>query len=153
MLLGFDETLRVDSVASVPASLSCHPLRASEGLEALAAICVTVTPRRPRLDDALGQCCIISRLLCSILPVQLILLGGHLESPVLRVRWFWQEMLEGRFGFGLTRLQVLSSSLNRLVPQVSLQYEVVVQGPKMNGAGKRFLLSFFVKDQYSLVHC
>ena len=64
--------------------------------------------------------------------MQLISLGGHLESPVLRVSWFWQEMLEGRFG--LTRLQVLSSSLNLLVPQVSLQYEVVVQGPKMNGA-------------------
>ena len=30
-------------------------------------------------------------LLC--LPVQLVLLGGHLESPVLRVSWFWQEML------------------------------------------------------------
>ena len=72
----------------------------------------------------------------NILPVQLNLLGRHLESPVLRVSWFWQEMLEGRFGFGLTRLQVLSSSLNLLVPQVSLQYEVVVQLPKMKGAGR-----------------
>ena len=69
--------------------------------------------------------------------MQLNLLGRHLESPVLRVSWFWQEMLEGRFGFGLTRLQVLISSLNRLVPQVSLQYEVDIQGPKMNGAGKK----------------
>ena len=121
MLLSFDDTFGVDRVASVPAPLSCHPLKASEGLEALAAICVTVAPGRPWFGYALGQCCIISRLLCSILPVQLILLGGHLESPVLRVSWFWQEMLEGRFGFGLTRLQVLSSSLNLLVPQVSLQ--------------------------------
>ena len=83
--------------------------------------------------------------------MQLISLGGHLEFPVLRVSWFWQEMLEGRFGFGLTRLQVLSSSLNLLVPQVSLQYEVVVQGPKMNGAGKRFLLSFFCEG--SILTC
>ena len=43
--LSFDDTFGVDDVAPVPTPLSCHPLKASEGLEALAAICVTVTPR------------------------------------------------------------------------------------------------------------
>ena len=129
-------TFKVDRVAPVPTALSCDTLKASEGLQALTTVCVTVTPRRPWCDDALGRCYIISCLLCSILPVQLISLGGHLESPVLRVSWFWQEMLAGRFG--LTRLQVLSSSPNLLVPQLSLQYGVLVQGPKMNGAGISF---------------
>ena len=80
-------------------------------------------------------------LLCSVLPVQLMLLGGHIESPVLRVSWFWQEMLAGRFG--LIGVQVRNSSLNLLVPQVSLQYGVLVQLPKMNGAGKKGLNLFF----------
>ena len=75
--------------------------------------------------------------MCSILPAQLMLLGGQLEFPVLRVSWFWQEMLAGRFG--LIRVQVLNSSLNLLVPQVSLQYGVGVQFPKMNGTGKKSL--------------
>ena len=52
-------------------------------------------------------------------PVQLRLLGGHLMSPVLRVSWFWQEMLAGRFG--LMAVQVLVSSLNLFVPQDLLQ--------------------------------
>ena len=80
-------------------------------------------------------------LLCSVLPVQLMLLGGHIESPVLRVCWFWQEMLAGRFE--LIGVQVRNSSLNLLVPQVSLQYGVLVQLPKMNGAGKKGLNLFF----------
>ena len=42
-------------MAPVPTSLSRHPLKASEGLEALATVCITVTPRRPRLDDAWGD--------------------------------------------------------------------------------------------------
>ena len=81
------------------------------------------------------QVCLQICLLCSALPAQLMLLGGQLEFPVLRVSWFWQEMLAGRFG--LIGVQVRNSSLNLLVPQVSLQYGVVVQLPKMNGAGKR----------------
>ena len=64
-----------------------------------------------------------------------MLLGGHRDSPVLRVISFWQEMLASRFG--LIRVQVLSSSMNLLVPQVSLQYEVLVQGPKMKGAERK----------------
>ena len=64
-----------------------------------------------------------------------MLLGGQLEFPVLRVVWFWQEMLAGRFG--LIGVQVLISSPNLLVPQLALQKVVVVQGPKMKGAGRK----------------
>ena len=79
-----------------------------------------------------------------------MLLGGHFESPVLRVSWFWQVMLSGRFG--LMGVQVLISNLNLLSPQVSLQYGVFFQGPKMKGAGKKVLISA-IKVQYTLVHC
>ena len=68
-----------------------------------------------------------------------MLLGGHFESPVLRVSWFSQVMLSGRFG--LIGEQVLISNLNLLSPQLSLQYGVVVQFPKMNGAGRKVLIS------------
>ena len=82
------------------------------------------------------QVCLQICLLCSALPAQLMLLAGHISFPVLRVGWFWQEMLAGRFG--LIGVQVRNSSLNLLVPQVSLQYGVGVQFPKMNGAGRKF---------------
>ena len=72
--------------------------------------------------------------------MQSVLLGGHFEYPVLRVGWFSQVMLAGRFG--LTRLQVLISSLNLLSPQLVLQYGVLFQGPKMNGAGRKIVYIF-----------
>ena len=56
----------------------------------------------------------------------------HIEFPALRVVSFWQDMLAGRFG--LIGVQVLNSSLNLLVPQLALQYGVLIQGPKMKGA-------------------
>ena len=71
-----------------------------------------------------------------------MLLGGHIEFPALRVIWFWQEMLSGRFG--LIRVQVLSSCLNLLVPQVSLQYRVLVQGPKMKGSTRKVLSAIHI---------
>ena len=66
-----------------------------------------------------------------------MLLGSHFEFPILRVVSFWQDMLAGRFG--LIGVQVLNSSLNPLVPQLSLQCEVLIQGPKMKGAGRMAL--------------
>ena len=66
-----------------------------------------------------------------------MLLGSHFEFPILRVVSFWQDMLAGRFG--LIGVQVLNSSLNPLEPQLSLQCEVLIQGPKMNGAGRMVL--------------
>ena len=77
-----------------------------------------------------------------------MLLCGHVEFPVWRVVSFWQDMLAGRFG--LIGVQVLNSSLNRLVPQLALQYEVVVQGPKMKGAGEK-VLAFFCEG--SILTC
>ena len=59
----------------------------------------------------------------------------HVEFPALRVVSFWQDTLAGRLG--LIGVQVLSSNLNLLVPQLSLQYGVLVQGPKMKGAGSK----------------
>ena len=67
-----------------------------------------------------------------------MLLGSHFEFPILRVVSFWQDMLGGRFG--LIGVQVLNSSLNLLEPQLSLQCEVLIQGPKMKGA-ERMVLS------------
>ena len=54
--------------------------------------------------------------------------------PVLRVSCFSQERYDGRLG--LTGLQVLSSSLNLLVPQDLSQYSLLLHGPKMNGTRK-----------------
>ena len=66
-----------------------------------------------------------------------MLLCSHFEFPILKVVSFWQDMLAGRFG--LIGVQVLNSSLNPLVPQLSLQCEVLIQGPKMKGAGRMAL--------------
>ena len=129
-------------MTSVPAPLCCDP-----SLDALATICFTVTPRRPLLDVTFMQWHMSNFIFCKFssfcvllcLPVQLKLLGGHVEFPVLRVSWFSQVMLAGRFG--LTRLQVLISSLNLLSPQVLLQYEVFIQFPKMKGARRKVLIS------------
>ena len=70
------------------------------------------------------------------LPSQGITLRGHRKFPALRVSCFSQERYDGRLG--LTGLQVLSSSLNLLVPQDLSQYSVLVHEPNMKGTRKYF---------------